>query len=80
MSRRQRPGATRTLRLKLSLWFLAISTVLHAAMLVAVVSLRSDLVRRSNEGRVVDQVRTMIDNILVEKPHWGRGLAPAARA
>ncbi|MCA9771964.1 MAG: hypothetical protein KC466_06120 [Myxococcales bacterium] len=66
-----RRGAARSLRLKLALWFLAVFSILHALLLVAMVSLRRDLVHRSNQNRVESWTRALIDNILVEKEKVG---------
>ena len=59
-----------SLRLRLSLWFLAVFTILHAVGLYALVALRGSLVRRSNENRVETQARAMIDNIVLATPTW----------
>lgn len=75
-----RRGTARSLRLKLTLWFLAFFSLLHALLLVAVVLLRRDVVLASNRRRIEEAASTTVDNLLVARaelrPETIRDLLP----
>jgi len=56
----------RSLRLKLTVWFVLVFLLLQAALLTAVVLLRRDTIRQSLQGQLARSAGSMVDSILAE--------------
>ena len=75
------PRRGRSLRVKLTLWFVLVFSLIQAALVVTVVWFRRESIRRSLDDGLVESAKAMIDNILsIEaelKDDVVRGLVPA---
>jgi len=75
------PHRGRSLRVKLTLWYFLVFTVIQLGLVGGVVLFRRDVIRRSIDANLRHSAESMVDNVLVSEVEWtGDSLAPLVPA